>query len=137
MQYIFGTIKRLGKLVHILKTVGDEHTALTGANSVERKYSDSIITDNFVVKEKYLSKTDAEGRCYDWYIITDHYRYIDYFTPMRDKINTDIIETQDALIEVDDDRLQAQADIENALIEIDEAISNIELAICELSEEEV
>lgn len=50
-----------------------------------------------------------------------------------------IIDTQNALIELDEDRLQAQSDSENALIELDEEIhqslSDIENALCELTEE--
>lgn len=120
MEYIFGNTKLHRQLTHILKTVGDKHTNLTGANQIERKYSDSIITDEFVVKEKYLSKTDLAGRCYDWYIITDHYRYIDYFTPMREQIATDINDSQNALCDLSADLDEALADIENALCELSE-----------------
>jgi hypothetical protein len=120
MEYIFGNVKLHGKLVHILKTVGDEHTNLTGANQIERKYSDCIITDEFVVKEKYLSKTDSADRCYDWYIITDHYRYIDYFTPMKEQIATDTADLQNALCDFSADLDELLADIENALCELTE-----------------
>lgn len=50
-----------------------------------------------------------------------------------------ITDTQNALIELDEDRLQAQSDSENALIELDEEIhqslAEIENALCELTEE--
>lgn len=120
MEYVFGNIKRLGKLVHILKTMGDQHTNLIGANQIERKYSDSIITDAFIVKEKYLSKTDSGGLCYDWYIITDHSRYIDYFTPLKEQITEGIADSQIATCELSE--------------ELDERITDVEVAICELSE---
>ena len=64
-------------------------------------------------------------------------RYTDY----QDKINkTNINDVENALIEVDEDRLQAESDAENALIELDETIderlADIENALCELSEQE-
>lgn len=120
MEYIFGNIKRRGKLVHVLKTIGEEHSNLIGANQIERKYPDSIILDEFVVKEKYLSKRDAEGHCYDWYIITDHYRYIDYFTPLKEQITEGIEDSQVATCDLSE--------------ELDERITDVEVAICELSE---
>lgn len=63
------------------------------------------------------------------------------YTNMLDKDNNiKISNTQNALIEVDEDRLQVEADAENALIELDEAIderlADIENALCELTEEE-
>lgn len=120
MEYIFGNASIHRKMVHILKTAGNEHTNLSGANQIERKYPDSIITDEFVVKEKYLSKTDSAGKCFDWYVITDHYRYIDYFTPMREQIETDINDSQNALCDLSADLDAALADIENALCELSE-----------------
>lgn len=120
MEYIFGIIHKRGKDIHILKTVGSEHTDLKGAHSIERKYSDSIITDNFIIEEHYLSKTDAEGKCYDWYILKDHSRYIDYFTPLKEQISEGIEDSQVATCELSE--------------ELDERITDVEVAICELSE---
>ena len=120
MEYIFGTITRKNKEVDILKTVGSEHTNLEGKHIIERKYSDSIITDNFIVVEKYLSKDGADGKCYDWYELKDHSRYIDYFTPLKEQITEGIADSQNATCELSE--------------ELDERISDVELAICELSE---
>ena len=86
MEYIFGTIKRKGKIVDILKTVGDTHTDLKDNHSIVREYPDSKITDTFVIANHYQSKEDSEGKCYDWYEITDHYRYIDYFMPQKQSL---------------------------------------------------
>ena len=101
MEYIFGTVKILGKLTDILKTVGDTHSNLKDDQEIVRKYPDCTITDSFRVVSKYLSKTDDEGRCYDWYAITNHYRYIDYFTPQKAQLDSDIADIQTALIESD------------------------------------
>ena len=62
------------------------------------------------------------------------------YTDNRDNANEkNITDTQNALIELDEDRLQAQSDSENALIELDEEIhqslAEIENALCELTEE--
>ena len=120
MEYIFGIIHKRGKDIHILKTVGSEHTYFVGAHSIERRYSDSIITDNFIVVEKYLSKDGADGKCYDWYELKDHSRYIDYFTPLKEQITEGITDSQNATCELSE--------------EVDERITDVELAICELSE---
>jgi hypothetical protein len=77
MEYIFGVIERNGVIVENLKTVGDSHTDLSGFAQTVRKYTDSTITDRFKVVEKYRSEEDAEGNCYDWYVIAEHYRYVD------------------------------------------------------------
>lgn len=81
MDYIFGIVDRNGVTVENLKTVGDAHTDLAGFVEVVREYPDSTIIDHFKVVEKYHSGEDAEGNAYDWYIIGDHYRYEDRFTP--------------------------------------------------------
>lgn len=86
MEYIFGTIKRKGRYTDVLKTVGDEHTDLKNNHTIERRYSDSIITDSFYVTDHYLSEDGSDGKCYDWYEINEHYRYIDYFTPQKDAL---------------------------------------------------
>lgn len=81
MDYIFGTVTRNGVTVENLKTVGEAHTNLDGFVQTVRDYPDSTITDRFRIVEKYRSDDDAEGNCYDWYVISDHYRYEDRYTP--------------------------------------------------------
>lgn len=85
MEYIFGTIKRHGQMVDILKTVGEEHSDLKDNHTIVRKYPDSIITDTFNIVDHYLSDENVE-KCYDWYEISNHYRYIDYFTPQKESL---------------------------------------------------
>lgn len=85
MEYIFGTIKRHGKMVDILKTVGDEHTDLKDNQTVVRKYSDCNITDTFIVVDHYDSADNGE-KYFDWYEISNHYRYVDYFTPQKESL---------------------------------------------------
>lgn len=69
MDYIFGQ--------NTVKTVGDSHSDLQGFCSIMREYPDQNITDNFTVVEKIKSDEDSEGKCYDWYTIAEHYRYVD------------------------------------------------------------
>lgn len=86
MEYIFGEVTRNGKVCEGLKTKGTTHSDLTGMVDVRREYTDSIIVDKFKIVEKYDSQTDEAGNCYDWYEISDHYRYIDYFTPQKESL---------------------------------------------------
>lgn len=81
MEYIFGTVRKNGVFYDNLKTVGNKHTDLNGAISIIRKFPDNIITDNAKILEHYHSTTDDDGKCYDWYTISDHYRIEDKFTP--------------------------------------------------------
>lgn len=118
MEYIFGTIQKRGQTVDILKTVGNEHTDLTGKHEIVRKYPDCTITDSFNVAEHFLSKEDDEGNCYDWYELSNHYRYIDYFSPQKKELNESISDVQNALIEIDAAHSKSLADIENALCEL-------------------
>lgn len=123
MEYIFGKSEVHGEC---LKTIAESHSNLSGNNTIEREYADAIITDTFDVIKKYQSKIDAEGKCYDWYAITNHYRYIDKYTPnigkVEERVDGDISETQNAVCDLS--------------IEIDERISDLENALCELSEME-
>lgn len=134
MEYIFGTVQRLGRTIDILKTVGNEHTDLKDKHTIVRKYPDCTITDTFIIVKKFLSKEDPEKNCYDWYEIDQHYRNTDYFSPQKEKIEADIAEVQNALIDLDESRLQSEADIENALIEIDTALAELEDAIYNMKE---
>ena len=122
MEYIFGQIKRKGKIVDILKTVGEEHTNLENNQIIEREYSDSVITDGFYVVEHYMYKDGADGKKYDWYEINNHYRYIDYFTPQKKEITDRIDDTENALCESTEDLELTVSDLENAVCELSELI---------------
>jgi hypothetical protein len=97
-----------------LKTVGEEHSNLTGGVSITRKYADSHITDNFDVLEKYRSEEGADGRCYDWYVIDHHSRYEDRFTP-------GIVATEQEITAQD-----------IAIMEAEQTITELDLRIMEL-----
>lgn len=60
-----------------LKTVGSEHTELEGYIESRQEFDDGVvITDRCKIEEHYHSE-DADGVCYDWYIISNHYRQVD------------------------------------------------------------
>lgn len=124
MEYIFGTTRRHGTDYDGLKTINSSHTSLKGEVSVERIFPDSIITDTFIIVEKFMAKEDSEGNCYDWYIIKDHYRYIDKYSPAANRIDDDISEIQNAICEQSTLLESALADVENALCELSEQLNN-------------
>ena len=131
MDYIFGNVFRTGAMCETVKTVGDEHTDLSGYVSITRKYADSHITDNFVVVEKYQSITDDSTRiCYDWYIIENHYRYEDKFTPQIGGTEQEITELEICGIEQE----QVITELEIQSMEQEQAITDNEIAIMELTE---
>mgnify|MGYP006872979318 CR=1 FL=1 len=84
-----------------LQVKARQHTDLNKWQTIVKEYPDQTITDRFYVSEKYDSAEDAEGNCYDWYIIKSHYRiqdktpsvaaasdrlaaYVDYISMMAD-----------------------------------------------------
>lgn len=72
-------------------------------------------------------------------MIQDSKKSLNDYTDMRDNKNeSDISDTQTALIESDEARIEEMSEAENALCElseeIDERLSDIENALCELSE---
>ena len=67
--------------------------------------------------EKYQSM-EADGECIDWYVIKDHRRYTDKFTPAKEGIETGISEAQDGLCSFSVDMEERLAEIEDALCEI-------------------
>ncbi len=95
MEYIFGVAERNGVTVENLKTVGDAHSALDGYIQTVREYADSTITDRFRITEKYRSDEDAEGNCYDWYVISDHYRYVDKTEAVKTQLGAELLDSYD------------------------------------------
>lgn len=118
MNYIFGQIND----TDILKTVGEHHTDLTGRQTIRREYPDRVIEDVFTVVDHYASK-EANGQCYDWYHITEHYRDTDRFMPQKLAIDDAVTGIEDAMIENDIATNERITDIEDAILELDEAIN--------------
>ena len=73
-------------------------------------------------------------------MIQEAKRSLNDFTDMRDDKNeADITDTQNALIESDEARIEEMSETENAICElseeVEERLSDIENALCELTEE--
>jgi hypothetical protein len=85
MEYIFGIVELNGEETSTLETIGAEHTDFVGYTQIQRAYTDCNITDSFNVVRKFKSDEDAEGNCYDWYVISKHSRNIDY-TPKHEAV---------------------------------------------------
>ena len=77
MDYIFGSTTRDGVTTETLLTVGEAHSALTGETETRRTFPEGDLIDHFRIVERCRSAEDGEGRCYDWYTIEGHYRYVD------------------------------------------------------------
>ena len=92
MDYVFSYTNKL-------KTIGSSHTHYQGQVTIERVYDDQIIIDTFVTDGPYASAEDAEGRCYDWYRIRDHYRYQDKSTPKVERLEVEFADLQDMMID--------------------------------------
>lgn len=129
MEYTFGRRIQKNVITEIVRTKDTQHSDLSGYISLERKYSDSIITDSFNVASKYLSKEDSEGNCYDWYVISNHYRYIDKYTPDKDKIENITTENNDGLLDIAglaDENNTAITDLADYIAELEERIEALE-----------
>jgi len=133
MEYVFGNRNRRNGIIEdILKTKGEEHTNFYGKMEIKREFDDAIIIDTFNVINKYQSKKDQEGNCYDWYIISNHYRYIDKYTPnigkVEEQFNTEIADTNAGLMETYDlvaVNADDIADCRSALEELYEMIEGV------------
>lgn len=131
MDYIFGTEYLDGIEVEVVKTRGTKPMReLEGFVSVERHYSDNIITDSFRVVKKLREREDAQGKVYIWYVIDHHYRDMDKFTPQIGATEQLITDTEISLIEHE----QQLTELEIADMEQQQAITDNEIAIMELQE---
>lgn len=87
MDYFYGTCIQNDTLCENLKTIGIEHSNLSGyINTVRDFFDGTKIVDRCKILKKYASK-ESNGLCYDWYIITDHYRDTDTTEKSKAQIN--------------------------------------------------
>ena len=128
-EYVFGHIKRNGLMIDNLKIISDNPTNYFGAISIERKYDDNYITDTFCVKEKYNS-IEQDGKFYDFYIIDNHYRYTDKFSPQRPGAEQNITDLEIQNIEQD----QYITDLEIENIQLSNRVTALEEAVEKIKE---
>lgn len=125
MDYVFGPEYFDGADIETVKTVGSEHTDLTGTVTVVRKYTDSDITDTFKVVRKIRTAEDVEGRRYDWYEIRGHYRYIDYYNPAKPFIEGAREENENSIFDLAD----LEDENSNFIFELAEYVAELEARI--------
>lgn len=82
MDYIYGTADIDGVMRENLKAANCPEYAAGEYLTTVREYDDSSITDRCRIERKYAELDGADGSHYDFYIITDHYRYIDRLKTM-------------------------------------------------------
>lgn len=78
MEYVYGTAVIDGVTRENLKTVGDGPVMQEGEYfTTVREYDDNTITDRCRIERHYDSAVGEDGTKYEFYIISEHYRYID------------------------------------------------------------
>lgn len=83
MELSFRREQRGGEIVEILRVKNDKETYFKEQTSVETATSIMIVKDVFDVVEKTRHSQDAEGNSYDWYVVKNHYRIEERFTPEK------------------------------------------------------
>lgn len=96
MEYVYGTAVINGVTRENLKIVGGPELAEGEYLTTVREYDDSTITDRCRVGVLYHSDTDEAGVRYDFYAISEHYRYIDKTAGLRNELKpiTDLVRTE-------------------------------------------
>ena len=77
MEYVFGTAIIDGVMRENLKIIGGPALREGEYLTTVRSYGDTNITDRCRIGMHYHTATDAAGTRYDWYVISEHYRYVD------------------------------------------------------------
>lgn len=78
MEYVYGTVVLGGVTRENLKIVGGGPALQEGEYfTTVREYEDSTITDRCRIEKHYDSAVGVDGVQYDFYTISEHYRYID------------------------------------------------------------
>lgn len=77
MEYVYGTSVIGGVERENLKIVGGPALREGEYLTTVREYDDSSITDRCRIDRHYHSDTDEDGTRYDFYTISEHYRYVE------------------------------------------------------------
>lgn len=84
MEYVFGTAIIDGVMRENLKIIGGPALREGEYLTTVREYDDNTITDRCRIDRHYHTDTGADGTQYDFYAISDHYRYIDKSKAMEE-----------------------------------------------------
>ena len=77
MEYVYGTAEIDGVMRENLKVIGGPKLEEGEYLTTVREYDDNTITDRCRIDRHYLTAEDEGGTKYDFYAISEHYRYID------------------------------------------------------------
>ena len=77
MEYVYGTAEIDGVIRENLKVIGGPKLEEGEYLTTVREYDDNTITDRCRIDRHYLTAEDEDGTKYDFYAISEHYRYID------------------------------------------------------------
>ena len=96
MEYVYGTSVIGGVERENLKIVGGPALREGEYLTTVREYDDSSITDRCRIDRHYHSDTDEDGTRYDFYTISEHYRYVDRTRALRNELKpiTDLVRTE-------------------------------------------
>lgn len=96
MEYVYGTSVIGGVERENLKIVGGPVLREGEYLTTVREYDDSSITDRCRIDRHYHSDTDEDGTRYDFYTISEHYRYVDRTRALRNELKpiTDLVRTE-------------------------------------------
>ena len=83
MELSFRREYRDGAAVDVLRVKSDHETFFVGQTTVETPTSILVVKDVFDVVEKTRHSEDADGNSYDWYLVRNHYRTEERFTPEK------------------------------------------------------
>ena len=84
MEYVFGTAIIDGVMRENLKIIGGPALREGEYLTTVREYDDNTITDRCRIDRHYHTDTGEDGTQYDFYAISDHYRYIDKSKAMEE-----------------------------------------------------
>ena len=84
MEYVYGTSVIGGVERENLKIVGGPVLREGEYLTTVREYDDSSITDRCRIDRHYHSDTDEDGTRYDFYTISEHYRYVERIKVMEE-----------------------------------------------------
>ena len=89
MEYIYGTTRLDGVLRENLKTIGAGPPLKEGEYiTTVRECADSAITDRCRIERLYRQATGIDGTPYAFYVITDHYRYMERGDSIASRVDT-------------------------------------------------
>ena len=108
MEYVYGTSVIRGVERENLKIVGGPALREGEYLTTVREYDDSSITDRCRIDRHYHSDTDEDGTRYDFYTISEHYRYVERIKVMEETRKIPCITNDTCCIIVHDETTRSE-----------------------------